>query len=39
VEELDECHGDGGDQKMVIKCFNLEKKKNKNKMGLRQRYI
>jgi hypothetical protein len=39
VKELDEYHGDGGDQKMMIKCSNLEKKKEKNKMGSKQRYI
>jgi hypothetical protein len=30
--ELDGTHGDRGGQKMVIKCSNLEKKKEKNKM-------
>jgi hypothetical protein len=29
VVELDDGHGDGGDQKIVIKCSNLEKKKEK----------
>jgi len=36
--ELDISHGDGGDQKMIFKCFNLKKKKEKNKIGSRQRY-
>ena len=31
VVELDDGHGDEGDQKMVIKCSNLKKKKEKNK--------
>jgi hypothetical protein len=29
VVELDDGHGDGGDQKMIFKCSNLEKKKEK----------
>ena len=29
--ELDDGHGDGGDQKMIFKCSNLEKKKEKTK--------
>ena len=29
---------DGDGQKMVIKCSNLENKKEENKMGSRQRY-
>jgi hypothetical protein len=33
--EQDGTHGDGGGQKMEIKCSNLEKKKEKNKNGLR----
>ena len=37
--KLDVGHGDGGDQKMIIKCSNLEKKKEKNKKGSRQRYF
>ena len=32
-----EDHGDGGEA-MVIKCSGLEKKKEKNKMGSRQRF-
>jgi len=31
--ELHDGHGDGGDQKMIFKCSNLENKKEKNKMG------
>ena len=31
VVELDDGHGDGGDQNLKIKCSNLEKKKEKNK--------
>jgi len=27
--ELDDGHGDGGDQKIIFKCFNLEKMKEK----------
>jgi len=37
--ELDDGHGDGGDQNMIFKCSNLEKKKEKNKKGSRQRYF
>ena len=37
--ELDDGHGDGSDQNMIFKCSNLEKKKEKNKMGSRQRYF
>ena len=37
--ELDDGDGDGGDQKMVIKCSNLEKKKEKNKIGSKKRCI
>jgi len=37
--ELDDGHGDGGDQKMIFKCSNLEKKKEKNKIGLGQSYF
>jgi len=29
--QLDDGHGDGGDQNLKIKCSNLEKKKEKNK--------
>ena len=29
--ELDDGHGDGGDQKMIFKCSNLEKKNEKIK--------
>jgi len=29
--ELDDGHGDGGDQKMIFKCSNSEKKKEKTK--------
>jgi hypothetical protein len=37
--ELDNSHGNGGDQKM-IKCFTFEKEeREKTKMGSRQRYI
>jgi hypothetical protein len=35
--ELDDDHGDGGDQKMILSA-PLEKKKEKNKIGSRQRY-
>jgi hypothetical protein len=38
VVELDDGHGDS-DGQMVIKCYKLGKKKEKNKMGLKQRYI
>ena len=31
VMQLDDGHGDGGDQNLKIKCSNLEKKKEKNK--------
>jgi hypothetical protein len=34
VVELDDGHGDGGDQKM-IQCFTFEKNKEKNKNGLK----
>jgi hypothetical protein len=34
VVELDDGHGDGGDQKM-IKCSHLKKKKEKNRNGLK----
>jgi hypothetical protein len=34
-KELDGTQGDGDGQKMVIKCSNMEKKKEKNKMGLK----
>jgi hypothetical protein len=38
VVELDDGHGDGGDQKM-IKCFTFQKEeREKQKMGSRQRY-
>jgi hypothetical protein len=37
VKELDDGHGDGDGQKMMIKCTNLEKKKEKNKIGSKQR--
>ena len=33
--ELDDGHGDGGDQKMIFKCSNLEKKKEKKQNGLK----
>jgi hypothetical protein len=39
VIELDDGHGDEGDQKM-IECFTFEKKrKKKTKIGSRQRYL
>jgi len=31
VIELDDGHRDGGDQKKIFKCSNLEKKKEKTK--------
>jgi len=37
--ELDDGHDDGGDEKMIFKYSNLEKKKEKNKKGSRQRYF
>jgi len=33
--ELDDSHGDGGDQKMIFKCSNLEKKNEKKQNGLK----
>jgi hypothetical protein len=48
VEQDDEVHGDEDGQVImimvmmvikVIKCSNLEKRNEKNKMGSRQRYI
>jgi hypothetical protein len=36
--ELDGTQCDGDGQKMVTKCSNLEKKKEKNKMGSSQMY-
>ena len=29
--ELDDGHGDGGDQRMIFKCSNLKKKERENK--------
>jgi hypothetical protein len=37
--ELEDGHGDGGDQKMIICASTWKRKKEKNKMGSRQRYI
>jgi len=33
--ELDDGHSDGGDQKMIFKCSNLEKKKEKKQNKLK----